>query len=160
MKRRQVQNIIVWVVTLLFIAGAIPQGVAGDYRAFTIICGAYIAFLIVFTLVCRFSIPKADRVRPEIPSLFHLIHVGATPSASPEILSNANLMEERLFGTTTHQLREIRETFPNGEWICRFEVADDRVLARSLHFKSSLSPVLDYGSQQGNGRILTESVPA
>jgi len=159
MSRRSRQNAVIWIVTGLFIGAGIYFGpYRSDFRSFFWICALYALFLALFTAVSRLGVPKQMRKRPEIPADFHAIRTGPVSSRIQELISCATLLESRLNRKFVHQFHEISRPFPNGEWICRFEIADNHVLARSIMFKSRFSPALDYGESQGSGIYISAGV--
>lgn len=160
MSRRNIQNAVVWAATLVFLAVAIHQGpVAHYYPGFIIACGVYAVFLALSTLACRFSVRKADRVRPEIPEEFLDIHVGPLSERLSISLAEMKPIRSQAGPSELHRVYETKRSFPNGELVCQFEVAGNRILARYLWFRSRHSVVLDYGAQQGNGLLLRNDPP-
>jgi hypothetical protein len=154
MNRRSIQNGIVWAATLLFVGYIGYWGIKGNFRDALKACVGYVVFLAAFVLICRYSISKADRKRPAPPVEFRHVCVGVISESLKELLLTARITETRIVGAADHVLYELKRDFPNGEWICQFEIAGKQVLARYILFRSNLSPVLDYGSLQGSGVIL------
>lgn len=156
MSRRTCQNTIVWIVTVLFVGTGLYLGpIEKDFRMFFGACVIYALFLAVFTAVSRLGVPAEMRKRPEIPDDFHAIQIGPASARLLELLPGTTTLGTRVHKEIVHQLHEITRTFPNGEWICRFEIGDNHVLARSITFKSKFSPALDFGDTQGSGIFMT-----
>ena len=155
MTRRQRHNRILVGITIAFFAivGSFMLNEA-DIRIFLIACGGYAAFLLIYSLICWFDVPKQLRMRPDRPVEFKLPRLGPITPGVTRFLDSAEVAKDQVFGQLRHQLFRVVRTYPEGTWTCEVEVAGDRVLAWATSYESIASPVLDRGAQEGEGRFL------
>jgi hypothetical protein len=156
MTRRQIHQAIVVAGTLVFLACVTYAVlVVRDLPVFLTICGAYVGFLLIFSLVCWLNVPSALRRRPPMPGEFRALRLGPLSSKDEAVLSRASLIEDQTFGRKRHRLFKLEQPFPEGTWCCQVEEVSGEVVACSITFESVSSPVLDAGEQHGGGRFLT-----
>jgi hypothetical protein len=155
MTRRQRHNRVLVCVTIAFFvfAGVILVR-DQDLRTFLIACGSYAAFLLVYSLICWFEVPKQLRGRPDMPAGYGALELGVIRPAVARLLEASEVTRDQVFGRFRHQLYCSERRFPEGVWRCEVEVSDNRVLAWATSFESVESPVLDRGKQEGEGRFL------
>jgi hypothetical protein len=155
MTRRQIHQTIAMAGTLVFLA-CLSYGVlvAHSFPVFLTICGAYVGFLLLLSLVCWLNVPSALRHRPTMPGEFRTLRLGPISSKGEAVLSRASLMEDQTFGRKRHRLFKLEQPFPEGTWCCRVEEVSGEVVAYAITFESASSPVLDVGEQHGGGRFL------
>jgi hypothetical protein len=126
-----------------------------DFTAFFIGCGAYTAFLLLYSMLCWFDVPKELRKRPGKPSDFGVLQLGRITPEAARVIGDSPAIKDQVFESVRHQLILVEHNFREGTWRSYIEIADDRILAYSTSYESASSPVLDCGEQHGAGRFLT-----
>lgn len=158
MTQRNIQHIVVWAATILFLVFSTHAGPFSRNPAYTI-CTilAYLLFLTALTLGIKFLTNKEDRTTPVIPTGFFGIKIGPISDDMTKFLANARLLKSRAGKSGIHELYEISESFPNGRWICNIETSDKRIIATRHYFRSDRSFLFDSNPlQQGTGRFLPD----
>lgn len=121
-----------------------------SFRSFSILLGAYALFLGVFTLWCRWTVPKDKRKRPPIPAELLRIRLGPVDPSMIELLE-ARQIKSRKRKNRVHGLFYLEKPAEHGTWICRFEECSGQILAYSIGFRSTFTPALDWGKSSGIG---------
>jgi hypothetical protein len=136
----------------------IPVVVAGfvlvirfDLQSFLILCGAYIAFLGVFTVLCIMSVPKDHRKRPQMPDEFREVRSGEVSQSVANLLETGMLLEIKELNDGSHRLFCVERSFETGMWSCLIEECSGKILAYSTIFHSAFTPALDCGKSYGSG---------
>jgi hypothetical protein len=152
MTKRTLHQMIVLSVTLAVIAvGFVLLFQHKSIRSFLVLCGLYVAFLCVFTFVCRRTVPKQLRRRPEMPAEFRRLRLGRISPSLAGLLELGFLSRTKESKDGVHRLYSAERTFDAGKWVCQIEEHSGEVLAYSVEFRSEFTPALDWGECQGVG---------
>lgn len=158
MTKRALHQMISLSVTLAVIAaGFVLLFQQKSVRSFLVLCGLYVAFLCVFTFVCRRTVPKQLRRRPELPAEFRRLRLGRISPSFAGLLETFALSCAEEWKDGLHRLYSAERTFDTGKWTCQIEEHSGDVLAYSLEFRSEFTPALDWGECQGVGVFFPSS---
>jgi len=151
---------ILWGLTIgLFVAVAciplvVERTLSSMFIAFAILCGIYLLALLILPFIFRWDIPPEQRKRPEIPPEFRRIRPSPVTPEIAELLAGAEMMKEGAFRKRHHVLYRWKKSLPEGEWTGYAEVAEDKVVAWGMEFRSVISPLLDLGDWSGEGKFI------
>ena len=123
-------------------------------KIFLVWIASYFIFLLLYWLICWFAVPKKLRGRPERPREFEAVSIGSPTTDILPLIETSELTKSKIFSGIEHVLYRAERTHPNGTWICEFEIAADRIVARDIAYQSVESPVLDLSERVGDGRFL------
>jgi hypothetical protein len=121
-----------------------------SFPSFLMLAGAYFLFLGVFTVWCRWTVPKENRGRPPIPTELLRIRLGPIDPATIELLE-ARQMTSGKRKNRHHCLFTLEKPAEHGTWSCQFEECAGEILAYSIEFRSTYTPALDWGKSRGIG---------
>lgn len=158
MNRRHKELWIIWSVTFVFVV--VVLSLLFTSRKFLpligAICGIYIAFLAVYTLVSWFTIPKHLRVRPTMPLEYQQLKLGYIVEEADLLLSKAKFLREGMHRKRMHRLYQMEHPLAEGVWRCELEVVSGVVIAYRVAFKSSGYVMMDEATLHGEGRFLVD----
>ena len=89
-----------------------------------------------------------------MPEGFQSLKTGPITRSINGLIERITLADERMFGKTRHRLFTSETEFLEGVWSCRIEEADNRIIACEVWFRSSVSPVMDWGKGEGTGKFI------
>jgi len=159
-KLRKIHLGILWGLTIgLFVAIAcipfvVERTMSSMFIAFAILCGGYLLALLILPFILRRDIPPDQRKRPEVPPEFRRIRPGPVTPEVAELLAGAVIVRDGMFRKRRHVHYRWKKSLPEGDWTGDAEVAEGKVVAWGMEFKSVLSPLLDFGDSSGEGKFI------
>jgi len=156
LKRRKIHQTILFSITIAMFLVAVGFWIFKDRKTevLAITAVAYLVTLGILTLVCRWSVPRDLRKRPERPPEFLQIHLGPVTPSVAGLLSAADVVSVEEFRGREHILRRLDRSFPAGIWSLSTEESAGEIVAWAVDFRSEASPVLDFSESYGQGRLI------
>jgi len=133
--------------TLFLVLSSLISLAVGWDLIFWVLVGSYILFLIIFSIIIYFRIPREARKRPEMPFIYNRVNLGSMVTSLENFKLLANCIHKGF--RHKHYIRE--DLYNNGRWYCEYEVKDEEVVAVARGYESRYSQILDFKTQEGGG---------